>query len=194
MVPVNRAVVLSISCPARVCNNNNNNNYYYYYYFLLRVLCPFQSTAVVLRNSRAVSRLVSRDPYAVVMCSERELHHFPSHASIFRRRGASVPPPRSTFLARRMLPWNLVALWLGNSWIVMDKEPTSVQVNDVRRTGSAIQGMELIIAASGRCLDSSHIMCEVGCGYYLTSDMSDSLLHANWIKREWCWAENCDSK
>ena len=141
--------------------------------------------------TRAFSRLVSRDHYAVVMCSEREPLHSPSHAPIFRRRGASVPPPRSAFLARRMLPWYLVALRLGNSWIV---KPTSVQVNDVRRAASVIQGLELIIAAPGRYLDSSHSMCEVGCGYYLTSDMSDSLLHANWIKRDWCWAENCDSK
>jgi hypothetical protein len=57
------------------------------------VLWPFQSTAVVWPHTRAFSRLVSGDPYAVVMWSEREADQSPSHASIFRRSGASVPPP-----------------------------------------------------------------------------------------------------
>jgi len=181
-------------CPFRVQLGLVVFYYYYYYCFLLRVLWPFQSTAVVLPNTRAFSRLVSRDPYAVVMCSEREPHHSPSHAPIFRRRGASVPPPRSAFLARRVLPLNVVELWLGHSWTVIDTEPTNVQVNDVRRAGSVIQGMELTISAPGRYLDPSHSMWEVRCGYYLTSGMSDSLLHAHWIKSYWCLVENCDNK
>ena len=152
-------------CPFRV---QHGLVVYYYYYFLLRVLCPFQSTAVVLLNTTAFSRLVSRDPYAVVMCSEREPHHSPSHGPIFRRRGATIPSLRSDFMGRRMLLWNVVALWLGHSWIVIDTEPTSVQVNEVRRAGSVIQGMELTVSAPGRYLDPSHSMWEVRCGYYLT--------------------------
>lgn len=42
--------------------------------------------------------MVSGYPYVLVMWAEREAHQSPLHASMLRRRGASVPPPRSAFL------------------------------------------------------------------------------------------------